>query len=178
MAKRVVCIPWSDHDANALRIMWEEKKLTSGQIESEFMGRYTRNAIMSKVRRMGLSSRPRVIPSITKKVKKARDKKPKSSLRRTPIDATTFTNALPPHLRPDPLNLHIGDVWNQVHDNPPVGQMERTGCKWPIGDDRPYLFCNHEIQDGSPYCPHHHSLAHRKPNEGERNAVRALRRNG
>jgi GcrA cell cycle regulator len=39
-----------------------------------------------------------------------------------------------------------------------LGAME---CKWPVGDDRPYMFCAASAAKGHHYCEHHLSRNYR-----------------
>lgn len=47
-----------------------------------------------------------------------------------------------------------------------IGLMDLTDttCRYPIGDG-PFVFCGHEKQAGSSYCPGHHALCYVPPEE-------------
>lgn len=34
-------------------------------------------------------------------------------------------------------------------------QLKITSCRWPFGDNPPFLFCGHKAHEGSPYCTEH-----------------------
>jgi hypothetical protein len=36
-----------------------------------------------------------------------------------------------------------------------LAELERQHCRWPIGEQAPYLYCAHKISEGAPYCPKH-----------------------
>lgn len=38
-------------------------------------------------------------------------------------------------------------------------KLTATSCRWPIGDDAPFLFCNETADDRSSYCPAHHAFS-------------------
>lgn len=46
---------------------------------------------------------------------------------------------------------------------PAVGITDVTGCKWPTGEDSSvagrHTFCNHDTEEGKPYCPFHTKAA-------------------
>ena len=44
----------------------------------------------------------------------------------------------------------------------PADVMTVSGCRWPISDDGPWLFCNAEQALGCPYCEIHQALSRRQ----------------
>lgn len=40
-----------------------------------------------------------------------------------------------------------------------LNKLTATSCRWPIGDDAPFLFCNETADDHSSYCPAHHAFS-------------------
>ncbi len=54
-------------------------------------------------------------------------------------------------------------VWYALPGSTPVAIADHVlGCRWPTGDDCPFLYCNEEVQSGV-YCPSHAALAYREP---------------
>lgn len=41
--------------------------------------------------------------------------------------------------------------------------LERGQCRFPHGDDAPYLFCGQPAQSGASYCAHCYAIAHERP---------------
>jgi len=42
-----------------------------------------------------------------------------------------------------------------------VSLRDVTGCRWPVNDSLPHMFCNQEQQAGRSYCTQHVALAYR-----------------
>jgi hypothetical protein len=41
--------------------------------------------------------------------------------------------------------------------------LERRHCRWPLGERAPYLFCAHQVEEGTPYCPRHCRASYNGP---------------
>jgi GcrA cell cycle regulator len=140
---------WTDEMIRTLERLWNEGK-TASQVGLVFG--VSRNAIIGKLHRLGLSQDTRTVKSnytvcAKPKVKLGRPAKPKVEKKPKPIKV----RALPPPPLPTPA--------------PPPKRLdghciitEMTGCKWPVGfdEDGRHLFCNAKrpSQD-RPYCiPH------------------------
>lgn len=65
-----------------------------------------------------------------------------------------------------------GPAWRRLPGSSPVAliDLEPGMCKWPIGEEAPYLFCG-EACEGV-YCEHHQALSHGTGTKGERSAHR------
>lgn len=66
-----------------------------------------------------------------------------------------------------------GSAWQPLPGTTPVAlvDLDHGACKWPIGKESPYRFCNAPT-DG-PYCPHHADMSVGRGTESERAAHRA-----
>lgn len=95
--------------------------------------------------------------ALTKKIKKARAKaKPRSprlgSFLRLPSEES---------LPPVPAR---SDVWAALEGSAPVAIAEHTnGCRWPVGADLPFCYCNEPVTGDKVYCAAHASIAYREP---------------
>lgn len=38
-------------------------------------------------------------------------------------------------------------------------QLRHSSCRWPFGEQAPFLFCGNPSASNSPYCPDHHALS-------------------
>lgn len=63
---------------------------------------------------------------------------------------------------PEPLNLTLME-------------LPANGCKWPVNDGGPFLFCGHEREPGRPYCTFHENLSVGTGTASERSAVRSAK---
>lgn len=43
---------------------------------------------------------------------------------------------------------------------------DRTGCAFPVNNGGPFLFCNAEVGEQSPYCAHHRQRMYTKAERG------------
>lgn len=53
-------------------------------------------------------------------------------------------------------------AWDALPGSSPVPLEQRTGCKWPIGQHSPFLFCNAPTGEKGRYCPHHEERSRSK----------------
>jgi GcrA cell cycle regulator len=129
---------WTDARMADLRKYWAQDYSCS-QIAS-LLGGVTRNAVIGKVHRLGLSGR-------TKEVRPQRPPR-EPVIRRIVIRQPSFVRVEEPPLRcveTAPRNVALLD-------------LEPEDCRYPVTDDSPFLFCGHQIAEGS-YCRAHYRIA-------------------
>jgi len=147
---------WSDADKELLTQKWAEG-FSGGQIsKSVFEGRYTRNAIIGKVHRMGLP--PRLVTVRAARPTRARVR-PKRASRRVSVKQFKAPLPTPIKVRRVPANPAKPSIYK------PLMQLEPHDCRWPIGDPMDdgveYRYCGLK-DDGSSYCPEHHAQSVRE----------------
>ena len=168
---------WTDERVEILKKMWGEGQSAS-QIAKE-LGGVTRNAVIGKVHRLGLSNRaggggstaakpaakekaakPKVEPKPAPKVEAVSASAP-SPARKAIIPAG---QPLPPHpsaneISPEAL-AKVSEVEKKAKKISLMELTERT-CKWPIGDPATsdFWFCGLPVQAGKPYCEAHVGVA-------------------
>jgi GcrA cell cycle regulator len=141
-------VAWSDDRVTILKSLWLEG-VSASQIAKQ-LGGVTRNAVIGKVHRLGLSGRgdpsapsraPRV--SAARRERPARLAKPLRSARRSPLAPTPTAASATPE--------GPGLVDSLVH-------LTAHACKWPIGDPKglDFSFCDRR-SDGR-YCADHERL--------------------
>jgi len=130
---------WTYERIEKLKKLWEEG-LTASRIAAE-LGDVTRNAVIGKAHRLGLSGRmssksPNAGISIIRKKKIHIPKNQKI------IEITTPTD--------EPMN--------------PTSFLEiKDGlCRWPIGEpeNNDFKFCGRTTNEGFVYCQNHHKVAY------------------
>lgn len=141
---------WTDDRVEELKKLWAEGHSAS-QIAAR-MGGVTRNAVIGKVHRLGLSGR-------------AAPAKPKSVVTESPRLAQSEDTAAPR------AGLERKPVRSVLRDLPPitdiglgratVSSIGNNQCKWPIGDPASddFHFCGQPTTGGKPYCAYHVQLA-------------------
>ncbi|WP_420587262.1 GcrA family cell cycle regulator [Ruegeria sp.] len=177
---------WTDERVELLKKMWGEGQSAS-QIAKE-LGGVTRNAVIGKVHRLGLSNRAagaspakaepkekpapapkaEAKPKPTPKTEPARpapaptaEAKPAVPARRQIIPAG---QPLPPQpsaneISPEAL-AKVNEVEKKAKKLTLMELTEKT-CKWPVGDPatEDFWFCGLPVEAGKPYCEAHVGVA-------------------
>ena len=167
---------WTDERVELLKKMWTEGQSAS-QIAKE-LGGVTRNAVIGKVHRLGLSNRAGAAstPAPEKKPAKAKAET-KPAAKKAPAERVVEVTVTAPRkpivpagqpLPPQPSANEISPEAlakvNEVEKTAKkISLMELTErtCKWPIGDPatEDFWFCGLSVQQGKPYCEAHVGVA-------------------
>ena len=162
---------WTDERVELLKKLWLDG-LSASQIAKQ-LGGVTRNAVIGKVHRLGLSGR--AAPS--------QPTRPVFKAPRAPRPAPT-----PAPRRVDVHHHHVAAPQPQ-----PVFYAEEPGsatvltlgahmCKWPIGDPASdsFSFCGRRSETDGPYCVQHAQVAYQpqqaRKRSGATELARSLRR--
>ena len=141
---------WTDERVEGLKKMWAEGKSAS-QIAKD-LGGVTRNAVIGKVHRLGLSNRAGASASAPeKKPPRASSSKPASRTKTSQVRVVEVAVAprkpIVPAGRPLPPQPSANEISPEALEN--VRKVEKTAkkiglleltertCKWPIGDRQP-----------------------------------------
>ena len=175
---------WTDERVETLKKMWSEGQSAS-QIAKE-LGGVTRNAVIGKVHRLGLSNRAgSSAPAPEKKPAKAPAPKAKATKPSEKVVEVTVTprkpivpagQPLPPQPSANEISPEALAKVSEVEKTAKkIGLMELTErtCKWPIGDPATddFWFCGLSVQQGKPYCEAHVGVAF-QPMSGRRDRRR------
>lgn len=169
---------WTDDRVEILKTMWMEGKSAS-QIAKE-LGGVTRNAVIGKVHRLGLSNRAtpaKAKPKSTTKSKASTKTKAPAKPKMAEPSLNSHAITLPPRkpimapgqpLPPQPSTNEISEealarvatVEKEARKLSLMELTERT-CKWPIGDPATenFWFCGLPVEPGKPYCDAHNGVA-------------------
>lgn len=161
---------WTDERVALLTKLWADG-LSASQIAGE-LGGVTRNAVIGKVHRLGLSGRAKS-PSSSNRAKrtprasgytraKPSAKSGGNGAGKSTAVATQRVDPVPDLIAPEPKKLDL------------IALGENT-CKWPIGDPATddFYFCGHKTKDDTPYCEYHAQLAF-QPQAERRREKRAM----
>jgi len=191
--------PWTNERDETLARLWKEDGLTTGQIQrnvnAEWGTNFTRNAILGRIHRLGLTeadkpARPAkaAAPKLRYGEGRALEGKPRQRKERKENEVVSL------EFRPDqakarkftvhrtkgivielsgikPLPVHEGEA-----DPPPeerIGLLKLTGCtcKFPIGDPQAedFAFCGRAKPAGAgPYCSQHARVAYQPETEAQK----------
>ena len=162
---------WTDERVELLKKLWTDG-LSASQIATE-LGNVTRNAVIGKVHRLGLSGRP--------KDKAAAAQRPRKAAR-----APSAPVAIPPQSRanvimaPVPRPVIVRDEQPLVSGEDEMGlavservtimELRESMCRWPMGDPTKaeFRFCGAGAIGGLPYCDHHARVAYQPVTDRKR----------
>lgn len=153
---------WTDERIELLKKLWSEG-LSASTIAAE-MGGVTRNAVIGKVHRLGLSGRVKPASAAGHKIKPTRT--PTHPLRSNffirgntalAVDASAVV-ALRPVREVRPME----DVVVALSERVTIMDLRDQMCRWPLGDPgrEEFRFCGAHSQSGCPYCAHHAAIAY------------------
>lgn len=168
---------WTDERVETLKKMWNEGQSAS-QIAKE-LGGVTRNAVIGKVHRLGLSNR---VNEVAEDAVPAPEAPPAEAEPAQTADAPDA--AAEPVPAPVPIRRQIIPAGQPLPPQPSaneispealatVREVEKTSkrislmeltertCKWPVGDPatEEFWFCGLAVQAGKPYCEAHVGVA-------------------
>jgi GcrA cell cycle regulator len=127
LTPRNVASPWSDARVETLKKLWGEG-VSASQIASQ-LGLPTRNAVISKIHRLGLQrNEVGATISLNNRIRKAPRK-----TRGHKADQPHAWQILPPEQRPDP-HVVRKDAWAPLPGSKPVptSELKSSHCRWPI----------------------------------------------
>jgi GcrA cell cycle regulator len=137
---------WSQDRITTLKTLWLHG-LSASQV-ARALGGVTRNAVIGKIHRLGLSSRQQ--PSKPARLQPTAP--PRTARRRPPAKAALTLRPPPLHTRPEPVPEGPGLVSS-------LTELGAHVCRWPIGDPKSatFSFCGRAAS--GPYCPNHKAQA-------------------
>lgn len=139
---------WTEERTALLKTLWLQGQ-TASQI-AERLGGVTRNAVIGKAHRLGLSSRPS--PIRQRPAGRPTTVPPAAPLSRAlqPTENAKPAEALPPA---PPAKAPTAKV-----------TPGSRGCMWPMGDPKQpgFHFCGAPAEPGRPYCASHCAVAYHK----------------
>lgn len=160
-------ITWTDERVEQLRKLWEAG-LSASQIAAE-LGNITRNAVIGKVHRLGLSGRAKCSSSSAPRPRKARAPTHMVRIPRPAVRGNTaLAQAFEMELDPDPIAYDNVVPMSQRRS---LLELTEEHCRWPIGDpgSPDFFFCGGKSIVGLPYCAHHSRVAYQPATDRRRN---------
>ncbi|MFC7398160.1 GcrA family cell cycle regulator [Chelatococcus sp. GCM10030263] len=171
-------ITWSDERVELLRKLWSEG-LSASQIAAE-LGGITRNAVIGKVHRLGLSGRAKAAGATTPRPRKPiRPPGQQSHPAAGPHTRGNTALAAQPSAEAAPLPVYAPapreDVVVPMSERVTIMELRESMCRWPLGDPTSpdFRFCGARSIVGLPYCPHHSRIAYQPVADRRRDRKRA-----
>lgn len=161
---------WNDERVELLKKLWAEG-LSASQIAGR-LGGVTRNAVIGKVHRLGLSGR-----ATTSRMKMLRPRNRQAVVpgapakRPTAVAKPRFTQSGNPALRAlyhpeaEPFIPSVEELDIPMNERKSIQSLSECSCRWPIGDPQlaDFHFCGKNKVPGLPYCEFHARRAFQPP---------------
>jgi GcrA cell cycle regulator len=163
---------WPPERVELLKKLWAEG-LTASQVAARLGDGISRNAVIGKVHRLGLSGRQSVQRSSAPRPRRPRQ--PSHPGRPTSGQAAVAVKPQArPQPRPEPEPQPIRLVEIPKSERVSILMLSDKTCRWPLGDpgSEDFCFCGHTPKAGLPYCEYHASLAY-QPLHDRRRVSRA-----
>ena len=154
---------WTEERVERLSRLWLEGRSAS-QIAAELGEGVTRNAVIGKVHRLGLSGRdpaPVEAPQLRAKAPAAAE-----PIALPPILEDVVSEIeVPPAPQPIAIDLQVlrtaSDVVIPLSDRVTILELGATMCRWPLGDptSAEFRFCGCRSHSSLPYCAEHARVA-------------------
>ena len=167
---------WTDERVELLKKLWSDG-LSASQIAAE-LGGVTRNAVIGKVHRLGLSGRAKAVSTPAPRPRKPRPAATVTAHARPMVNGNAAL-AQPAHIiaepEPEELPEPVANVVPMT-DRCTILDLTEFTCRWPVGDPgkTDFFYCGGRTRMGLPYCAYHARLAY-QPVE-DRNRRRAATR--
>ncbi|APF36316.1 GcrA cell cycle regulator [Chelatococcus daeguensis] len=159
---------WSDERVELLRKLWTEG-LSASQIAAE-LGGVTRNAVIGKVHRLGLSGRAKsAAPAASRPRKAAHTRSPSHPMTQPSGQTVVRGNtalAAAPELETEAVPQEQFQPQDEVvvplSERVTIMELREAMCRWPMGDPTTpdFRFCGARSLLGMPYCAHHARIAY------------------
>jgi GcrA cell cycle regulator len=157
---------WTDERVELLKKLWSDG-LSASQIAAE-LGGITRNAVIGKVHRLGLSGRAKSGSSASPRPRKPRSASHMLRIGRASIRGNTaLAHAYDFELETEP---ELIDNIIPIGQRRTILELNEQTCRWPVGDpgSSDFFFCGGNAITGLPYCAYHARVAYQPPGERRR----------
>jgi GcrA cell cycle regulator len=167
----MMAMNWNEDRVELLKKLWSEG-LSASQTAFELGGGISRNAVIGKVHRLGLSARAKSPSSSVPLQRKPRTHGHAIRIAHGGVHGNT---ALAPLQACDTQAYDTQAYATDVEPEPqlienviPIGQrcsildLNNHKCRWPIGDPSlpDFFFCGGKAVGGLPYCGYHSRIAY------------------
>ncbi len=168
---------WTDDRVATLKKLWLDG-LSASQIAKQ-LGGVTRNAVIGKVHRLGLSGRAAPSQPARPVFKAPRPARPATQVQPAPV----ARRVEPAPVQPSAPPAHVPVYRHEEPGSATVLTLGAHMCKWPIGDPATdgFSFCGRRTGEDGPYCAEHARIAYQPQQKKARRTdgselARSLRR--
>lgn len=143
---------WTEDRVEMLSKLWAEG-LSASQVAKQ-LGGVTRNAVIGKVHRLGLSGRAKPARLVKRAPRQASAAKTRTVAPRAP--------RMPRRIAPTPPAVPLEAKKMDNGEFATILTITDHMCKWPIGDpsESDFRFCGRGTDKADPYCAAHAQVAY------------------
>jgi GcrA cell cycle regulator len=161
---------WTDDRVNLLCKLWADG-LSASQIAAE-LGGVTRNAVIGKVHRLGLSGR-------SKSTSQPAQSRARRSSTRSNASQPRTARAMPKSGSRTATQTSAvasesvkADIPQPTPKMISLLQLNELTCRFPVGDPQTddFGFCGHSVRDGDKYCEYHCRLTYQPAADRKRSS--------
>jgi GcrA cell cycle regulator len=165
---------WTDERVELLRVLWLDGKSAS-QISAQLGMGVTRNAVIGKVHRLGLSGRTKSSAPAAPRVRQRT-----APLHRPPVvnrsgggghvgRGNTALAMQTEHLM-DLRPIVYEDVVVPISPRVTIVELKESMCRWPLGDPTSveFRYCGSQSPGTGPYCTYHGKMAYQPAQDRRR----------
>src|SRR5207302_95043 len=166
MARDLEAMSWTDERVEMLKKLWADG-LSASQIAAE-LGGITRNAVIGKVHRLGLSGRAKSPSSASPRPRKPRAHPHMLRVSRPSMRGNVaLAHAYEYEMESEPELL---DNVIPIGQRRTILELTEETCRWPIGDPgtAEFFFCGGQTTTGLPYCSFHSRIAYQPAGDRRR----------
>jgi len=161
---------WTDERVELLKKMWLDG-LSASQIANELGHGVSRNAVIGKVHRLGLSGRAKTPAAAAAPAVRPRKEEPARPVA-APITHGALALAMDVAPAPAPApRVAVDDVVIPISERVTIMDLREAMCRWPLGDptNSDFRYCGAKMQIGSgPYCLAHARIAYQPAQDRRR----------
>jgi GcrA cell cycle regulator len=154
---------WTDERVETLKKLWSEG-LSASQIANR-LGSVTRNAVIGKVHRLGLSGRATTVRTRSSNRPRSRGQQPRRPRPRFGPGAGPFSGLWRPQGGTTEYTPPVEELVIPLAERKSILTLQDGHCRWPIGDPQhaDFHFCGKDKITGLPYCEFHARKAFQPP---------------
>jgi GcrA cell cycle regulator len=164
---------WTDERIDLLQKLWLQG-MSASRIANELANGLTRNAVIGKVYRLGLSGRTKAVAPAPSSNPRPQQKAPSRAPDPRPLSPMVQGNtalALKPSLYEAPAPAPNKEIVVAMSEPVTILELRESMCRWPIGDPTApeFRFCGAKKLPGlGPYCSCHAGVAYLPQHERRR----------
>lgn len=165
---------WTDERIELLRKLWLDG-MSASRIASELANGLTRNAVIGKVYRLGLSGRTKPAGMVEAPPRVHVKPAPRVAVAAPPavpvVHGNTALAFSPAPVEAEPVPQVSEDVVVAFAEPVTIVELRESMCRWPIGapGSPDFRFCGAAKRVGAgPYCAHHAGIAYQPQHDRRR----------